>query len=102
MQWDCGRLGFSKGETLSLSGNITDVSLWCAPSTKVFFFSFPTSCSLSRRESANLLVQFGMVDKNAKLLNVLAEAKNGDICQYNLVYLEKSASLLVRYNVTNL
>lgn len=36
-----------------------------------------------------------MAHEDANVLNVLAQAKNGDICQYNLVYLEKSASLLL-------
>ena len=43
-----------------------------------------------------------MANGDANVLNVLAEAKNGDICQYNLVYLEKNASfLLVQHCVTN-
>lgn len=36
-------------------------------------------------ESADFVVQFGMIHEDASVLNVLAEAKNGDICQYNLV-----------------
>lgn len=54
--------------------------------TKVLFFS--TSCFLRPQtlggESANFLVQFGMANEDANVLNVLAEAKNGDVCQYNL------------------
>jgi len=38
--------------------------------------------------------------KNASVLNVLAEAKNGDICPYNLVYLE--VSLFVGQTLTDL
>lgn len=48
-------------------------------------------------EYANFVVQFGMANENANLLNVLAEAKNADFCLYNLVYLEKSASYLVQH-----
>lgn len=40
-------------------------------------------------ESANFGVQFGMANEDANLLNILAEAKNGEFCQYNLVHLEK-------------
>lgn len=36
-------------------------------------------------ESATFVVQFGMANENANVLNVLAEAKYRDICQYNLV-----------------
>lgn len=76
----------------------------CPPLTKVLFFSI--SCFLCPnvggkdfgwRESANFVVQFDMATEDASVLNVLAEAKNGDICPYNLVYLEKSASLLVQH-----
>lgn len=66
------------------------------PPYKGLFFS--TSCFLCPKtlggESANFGVQFGMANEDANLLNVLAEAKNGEFCQYNLVYLEKM-SLLV-------
>lgn len=57
----------------------------CAPLTKVLFFS--TSCVPSPLggESADFVVQFGMANEDAIVLNVLAEAKNRDICQYNLV-----------------
>lgn len=47
-------------------------------------FSVLTS-ETSGGESANFVVQFGMANENANVLNVLAEAKNRDICQYNLV-----------------
>lgn len=58
------------------------------PLTKVLFFLQAVFSVLTCEakalvgESANFVVQFGM---NANVLNVLAEAKNGDICQYNLV-----------------
>lgn len=65
---------------------------------------FSTSSSLCPKtldgESADFVVKFDMA-KDANLLNVLAEAKNEEFCQYNLDYLEKSASLLVQYGVTN-
>lgn len=38
-----------------------------------------------------------MANEDASVLNVLAEAKNGDVCSYNLVYWQKSASLLVQH-----
>lgn len=86
MQWDCGRLGCPKGETLSFREYYSCLPLVCAP-LKVLFFS--TSCFLSPEtldgESANFIVQFGTANEDANVLNVLAEAKNGDICQYNLV-----------------
>lgn len=37
-----------------------------------------------------------LANRDANVLNVLAEAKNGDICLYNRVYLEKAASLGVQ------
>lgn len=51
---------------------------------KLFSLSWPDAKTLGG-ESADFVVQFGMIHEDASVLNVLAEAKNGDICQYNLV-----------------
>lgn len=62
----------------------------CAPITNVLFFFlqadfFVLTSETLGGESATFVVQFGMADENANVLNVLAEAKYRDICQYNLV-----------------
>lgn len=68
------------------------------PFTKVLFFLQAVFSVLNPEakilggEAADFVVQVGMTNEDANVLNVLAEAKNGDICQYNLVKLEKSAS----------
>lgn len=52
---------------------------------KLFLSVLTSDAKTLGGESANFVVQFGMIHDDANVLNVLAEAKNGDICQYNLV-----------------
>ena len=77
----------------------------CAPLQRSFIlfffyilsslFKHPRQRLWVKREAVNFVVEFGSANEDANVLNVLAEAKNGDICPYDLVYLKKSASLLV-------
>lgn len=47
-----------------------------------------------KKETVNFVVKFGMINEDAIMLNVLVEAKNGDICPYNLVHLEEVGLLV--------
>lgn len=92
MHWDCGRLGCPKGEALSFRESYSCLPLVCAPPpplTKILFFLQAVFSVLISEalggDPADFVVQFGMAHENANVLNVLAEAKNRDICQYNLV-----------------
>lgn len=42
-----------------------------------------------KSEAVNFVVEFGTANEDANVLNVLVEAKNGDICPYNPVHLEE-------------
>lgn len=65
-------------------------TFWCVPPLQMSYFFlqadfFVLTSETLGGESATFVVQFGMANENANVLNVLAEAKYRDICQYNLV-----------------
>ncbi|MED6254636.1 hypothetical protein ATANTOWER_030757 [Ataeniobius toweri] len=86
MQPDCGRLRMPPKEKLSPSRNFThdalseDLDLGFSPFLNSFL------CLMwVKREAVSFVVQFGTM-----CLGVQADAKNEDVCPYNLVYLRKN------------